>query len=288
MSIKNALEKEISELEKAVEATAQRLEPLRRELAFQENELASMLEIIESQKSKVERAKESLKVLSGAGAEHLKKVRFYETIVVSGLDVLGLSDPEGVCERLDRLSGLLTEGKKKVEPAPAPAVVAETPPVIVVEEPPAPSPVVQPPRMRRYVEKPQAETPTEWVVRMANMVAKGSLACLDTGHSPLQLLAAWSVKELTMEGRSNNYHVVGSYMMAEAICKTLKDGGVARVDLTYWREKMKSAASRACVSGLPIRQIDYTKANVPRHIGKTGSTKGFEWAPGGKSTTIIP
>jgi hypothetical protein len=122
---------------------------------------------------------------------------------------------------------------------------------------------------------------------MANMVAKGSLACLDTGHSPLQLLAAWSVKELTMEGRSNNYHVVGSYMMAEAICKTLKDSGVARVDLAYWREKMKSAASRACVSGLPIRQIDYTKANVPRHIGKTGSTKGFEWAPG-KSATIIP
>jgi uncharacterized coiled-coil protein SlyX len=287
MSIKNALEIEIAELEKAVEATAQRLEPLRKELAFQENELASMLEIIEEQKAKVSRAKESLKVLSGAGAEHLKKVRFYETIVVSGLDVLGLSDPEGVCERLDRLSGLLTEGKKKVEPAPAPAVVVETPPVIVVEAPPAPAPVVQPPRMRRYVEKPQAETATEWVVRMANMVAKGSLACLDTGHSPLQLLAAWSVKELTMEGRSNNYHVVGSYMMAEAICKTLKDSGVARVDLTYWREKMKSAASRACVSGLPIRQIDYTKANVPRHIGKTGSTKGFEWAPG-KSTTIIP
>ena len=246
-----------------------------------------MLEIIEEQKAKVSRAKESLKVLSGAGAEHLKKVRFYETIVVSGLDVLGLSDPEGVCERLDRLSGLLTEGKKKVEPAPAPAVVVETPPVIVVEAPPAPAPVVQPPRMRRYVEKPQAETPTEWVVRMANMVAKGSLACLDTGHSPLQLLAAWSVKELTMEGRSNNYHVVGSYMMAEAICKTLKDSGVARVDLAYWREKMKSAASRACTSGLPLRQIDYTKANVPRHIGKTGSTKGFEWAPG-KSTTIIP
>jgi uncharacterized coiled-coil protein SlyX len=287
MSIKNALEIEIAELEKAVEATAQRLEPLRKELAFQENELASMLEIIEEQKAKVSRAKESLKVLSGAGAEHLKKVRFYETIVVSGLDVLGLSDPEGVCERLDRLSGLLTEGKKKVEPAPAPAVVVETPPVIVVEAPPAPAPVVQPPRMRRYVEKPQAETATEWVVRMANMVAKGSLACLDTGHSPLQLLAAWSVKELTMEGRSNNYHVVGSYMMAEAICKTLKDSGVARVDLAYWREKMKSAASRACVSGLPIRQIDYTKANVPRHIGKTGSTKGFEWAPG-KSTTIIP
>jgi uncharacterized coiled-coil protein SlyX len=287
MSIKNALEIEIAELEKAVEATAQRLEPLRKELAFQENELASMLEIIEEQKAKVSRAKESLKVLSGAGAEHLKKVRFYETIVVSGLDVLGLSDPEGVCERLDRLSGLLTEGKKKVEPAPAPAVVVETPPVIVVEAPPAPAPVVQPPRMRRYVEKPQAETPTEWVVRMANMVAKGSLACLDTGHSPLQLLAAWSVKELTMEGRSNNYHVVGSYMMAEAICKTLKDSGVARVDLAYWREKMKSAASRACTSGLPLRQIDYTKANVPRHIGKTGSTKGFEWAPG-KSTTIIP
>jgi uncharacterized coiled-coil protein SlyX len=284
MSIKNALEIEIAELEKAVEATAQRLEPLRKELAFQENELASMLEIVEEQKAKVSRAKESLKVLSGAGAEHLKKVRFFETIVVSGLDVLGLSDPEGVCERLDRLSGLLTEGtvkakeEEKVEPAP---------PVIVVEAPPAPAPVVQPPRMRRYVEKPQSETATEWVVRMANMVAKGSLACLDTGHSPLQLLAAWSVKELTMQGRSNNYHVVGSYMMAEEICKTLKDGGVARVDLAYWREKMKSAASRACVSGLPIRQIDYTKANVPRHIGKTGSTKGFEWAPG-KSTTIIP
>jgi hypothetical protein len=287
MSIKNALEKEISELEKAVEITAQRLEPLRKELAFQENELASMLEIIEAQKSKVERAKVSLKALSGAGEEHLKKVRFFETIVVSGLDVLGLSDPEGVCERLDRLSGLLTEGKKKVETAPAPAVVVETPPVIVVEAPPAPVPVVQPPRMRRYVEKPQAETPTEWVVRMANMVAEGTGACLDTGHSPLQLLAAWSVKELTMEGRSNNYHVVGSYMMAEAICKTLKDSGVARVDLAYWRERMKSAASRACTSGLPLRQIDYTKANVPRHIGKTGSTKGFEWAPG-KSTTIIP
>jgi hypothetical protein len=278
MSIKNALEKEISELEKAVDITAQRLEPLRKELAFQENELASMLEIIEEQKAKVSRAKESLKTLSGAGEEHLKKVRFFETIVVSGLDVLGLSDPEGVCERLDRLSGLLTEGKKKVETAPAPAVV---------EAPPAPVPVVQPPRMRRYVEKPQAETPTEWVVRMADMVAKGSLVCLDTGHSPLQLLAAWSVKELTMEGRSNNYHVVGSYMMAEAICKTLKDSGVARVDLAYWRERMKSAASRACTSGLPLRQIEYTKANVPRHIGKTGSTKGFEWAPG-KSTTIIP
>jgi hypothetical protein len=80
--------------------------------------------------------------------------------------------------------------------------------------------------------------------------------------------------------------------MADHLARELRMSSekvLGRVMLTeqYWREKLKSAASRAAQSGLPIKQIDYTKANVPKHIGKTGSTKGFEWAPS-KSTVKLP
>lgn len=304
MNIGKALVADIESLEADIKASHKKLEPVRKDVEFQRSELSAMEEVIRAQRDKVARAELNLEALSGQAREHLKRVRFFETLVVSGLDVLGLRDPEGLCEKLDALAAMCGEDKPK---APAPPVLtreqkeAQAPlaPLAAPEPEPAPEPANEPEPVQVYVrpnrkaaQSESAETAHEWVVRMANLVHEGPALCLKTGHSPLQLLAAWAVKELTLEGRSNNYHVVGTGMMADHLARELRissDKVGSRVMLTesYWREKLKSAASRAAQSGLPIKQLDYTKANVPKHIGKTGSTKGFEWAPN-KSTVQIP
>jgi hypothetical protein len=306
MNIGKALVADIESLEADIKSAHKKLEPVRKDVEFQRSELAAMEEVVKAQRDKVARAELNFEALSGQAREHLKRVRFFETLVVSGLDVLGLSDPEGICEKLDSLAAMCGEDKPKA-PAPAPPPVltreqekAQAPLAVLEQElepapetEPAPEPVQVYVRPNRKAAKSESEeTAHEWVVRMANLVNEGPALCLKTGHSPLQLLAAWAVKELTLEGRSNNYHVVGTGMMADHLARELRmssDKVGSRMMLTesFWREKLKSAASRAAVSGLPIMQIDYTKASVPKHIGKTGSTKGFEWAPN-KSTVQIP
>ena len=302
MNIGKALVADIESLEADIKASSKKLEPVRKDVEFQRRELQEMEEVIRAQRDKVARAELNLEALSGQAREHLKRVRFFETLVVSGLDVLGLRDPEGLCEKLDALAAMCGEDKPKAPAPPPPPVLtreqekAQAPlaaPEPELEPAPDPEPVqvyVRP--NRKAAKSEEAETAHEWVVRMANLIHEGPALCMKTGHSPLQLLAAWAVKELTLEGRSNNYHVVGTGMMADHLARELRissDKVGSRMMLTesYWREKLKSAASRAAGSGLPIMQINYTKASVPKHIGKTGSTKGFEWSPN-KSTVRIP
>lgn len=303
MNIGKALVADIESLEADIKASHKKLEPVRKDVEFQRRELQEMEEVVKAQRDKVARAELNFEALSGQAREHLKRVRFFETLVVSGLDVLGLSDPEGLCEKLDALAAMCGEDKPRA-PAPpvltreqkeaqAPLAAPEPEPAPEPDHEPEPEPVQVYVRPNRKAAKSESEeTAHEWVVRMANLVNEGPALCLKTGHSPLQLLAAWAVKELTLEGRSNNYHVVGTGMMADHLARELRissDKVGSRMLLTesYWREKLKSAASRAAGSGLPIMQINYTKASVPKHIGKTGSTKGFEWAPN-KSTVQIP
>lgn len=295
MQVGKALVADIEALETEVKGAFKRLEPAVKDVEFQRLELEAMEEVLRSQRDKVARAEMNLEALSGQAREHIKKVRFYETLVVSGLDVLGLSDPEGLCERLDALAAMCGESKKPADQAQkSPTIVVVPMPVPVPEPEPEPEPEPVPVFTR---EAPKAqeplgkETAQQWVVRLANMVSQTNT--FEAGHSPLQLLAAWAVKELTMSGRSNNYHVVGTYSMSEAIVKALDqspDKVLSRrdLDISVWRERMKSAATRAVAAGLPIRQIDYTKANVPKHIGKTGSTKGFEWAGSKPTASLIP